>query len=187
MADPEFLLLGDALWLEFINTAATPPGARDTLPDAAAFLHWTKAVRLEAPEGARGFDEMRRFREQLLGLAEALQARRGPPPSVIEAINGRLARLEGREHLVRVAGAWRLRFAPGRPPSALEAVAQSAAQTLANPLACVRRCANPECGLFLVDDSPSQSRRWCSRSRCGHRGRIERRRGTRPTPLLADE
>lgn len=187
MADPEFLLLGDALWLEFVNTMATPPDARDTLPDPGAYLRWTKAVRLAAPAGAAGFEEMRRFRDQLAGLAEALQAKRSLPPSVIEAINSRLALLEGREHLVRVGGAWRLRFSPGRPPAALEAVAHSVAQTLANPVASVRRCANPECGLFLLDDSPSQSRRWCSRSRCGNRGQIERRRRTRPAPLVTED
>ncbi|HXI19457.1 MAG TPA: CGNR zinc finger domain-containing protein, partial [Gemmatimonadales bacterium] len=59
-------------------------------------------------------------------------------------------------------------------------------QILANPLVTVRRCANPECGLFIADESPTQSRRWCSRARCGQLGRIERRRRSRPTPLIAE-
>jgi predicted RNA-binding Zn ribbon-like protein len=186
MADAEFLLLGDALWLEFVNTRPEVDRRPDALPDAAAYLRWTKAVRVEAPGVATGFEDALRFREQLRSLARALESSRVPPASTIEAINIRLALLEGREHLVRVGGAWRLRFAPGRPPSALEAIAHSAAQTLTNPLVTLRLCANPECGAFLLDDSPNQSRRWCSRSRCGDHGRIERRRSTRPTPLVAD-
>jgi predicted RNA-binding Zn ribbon-like protein len=186
MPDPEFLLLGDALWLELVNTVATRSRAADGLPDAGAYLRWTKAVRVESPADAAGVQEAMRFRTQLVSLARAMDAGRSPPPSAIEAVNTQLVRLEGRQQLVRIGGAWRLRFAPNRPPSALEAVALSAAQTLASPLEHVRRCANPDCGLFFADESPGQGRRWCSRSRCGQLGRIERRRATRPAPLVAE-
>lgn len=185
MPDPEFLLLGDALWLEFVNTVAGPR-RQDALPDAQAYLRWTKAMRLEPPGTAAAFEEARRFRDQLLAMAGALESSRNPPASGIEAVNARLAPLEGRERLIRVGGAWQIRFAPARPPGALEAVARSVAETLANPVAVVRACANPECGLYLVDDSPSQGRRWCSPTRCGVRGRIERRRRSRPNPLVAE-
>jgi predicted RNA-binding Zn ribbon-like protein len=186
MPDAEFLLLGDALWLEFVNTVAGP-GREDALPDAQAYLHWTKAMRLASPGAAAAFEEVRRFREQLLAMARALgSSRRHPLASGIEAVNTHLASLTGREHLIRVGGAWRLRFAPARPPTALEAVARSVAETLANPVAVVRACANPECGLYLMDDSPNQTRRWCSPSRCGVRGRTERRRRSRPTPLVSE-
>jgi predicted RNA-binding Zn ribbon-like protein len=184
MPDPEFLLLGDALWLEFVNTVATPTGGSDALPDSGAYLRWTKSVRVEPPGDSAAFEDALRFRVKLLNLARALDGGRNPPPAAIEAINSRLLTLEGRRQLVRIGGAWHLRFAPSRPPTALEAVALSAAETLANPLTIVRHCANPDCGLFFADESANQGRRWCSRSRCGQRGRIERRRGTRPAPLL---
>lgn len=183
MPDSEFLLLGDALWLEFVNSAAGP-GRPDTLPDAQAYIRWSKAVRLDPPAGESAFDDVRRFREQLASMAKALEARRNPPASVVESVNSRLASLQGREHLIRVGGHWRVRFAPGRQPTALEAIARSVAETLANPLSILRSCANPECGLYLIDDSPSQGRRWCSPSRCGVRGRTERRRRSRPTPMV---
>ena len=185
MPDPEFLLLGDALWLDFVNTTAacTRP---ELLPDPAAYLRWTKAVRVDPPGDAAAFEEARRLREHLLSLARALDGSRNPPPAAIEAVNRSLAMLEGREHLLRVGGSWQIRFAPARPPTALEAIARSAGETLANPLALVRRCANPECSLFFVDESTHQHRRWCSPSRCGLGYRVERRRRTRPTPLLAE-
>jgi predicted RNA-binding Zn ribbon-like protein len=186
MPDPEFLLLGDALWLEFVNTVAIPAGGTDALPDPAAYLRWTKAVRVEPPADAVAFQHAHGFRSRLLELARALDGHRKPPPMTIEAINTRLLTLEGRRQLVRIGGAWRLQFAPSRPPTALEAIALSAAETLANPVAVVRHCANPDCRLFFADESPAQERRWCSRSRCGQRGRIERRRRTRPAPLLAE-
>lgn len=184
MPDAEFLLLGDALWLEFVNTAGA---GRDTLPDPGAYHRWTKAVRVESPGDAEAFAVAVALRSRLGGLAAALTEKRAPPPSSIEAINRLLVALDGREQLVRIGGRWRLQFGTARPPSAAQAVAQSAAQTLANPLAVVRRCANPECGLFFVDDSTNQSRRWCSRNRCGQRGRIERRRSNRITPIIGDE
>lgn len=185
MPDAEFLLLGDALWLEFVNTAAGP-GRQDALFDLQAYLRWTKALRLEPPGGAADFDEARRFRGQLLAMVRALAASSHPPASGIEAVNVRLATLEGHERLIRVGGAWRIRFAPARPPTALEAVARSVAETLARPVAVVRACANGECGLYLLDDSLGQGRRWCSPTRCGVQGRIERRRRSRPTPLVAE-
>lgn len=184
MPDAEFLLLGDALWLEFVNTAGH---GRDTLPDPSAYHRWTKAVRVESAGDRDAFNDAILLRSRLNSLAAALTEKRAPPPSSVEAINRLLVALEGREQLVRIGGRWRLQFGSAKPPSATQAVAQSAAQTLANPLAVVRRCANQECGLFFVDDSSSQSRRWCSRNRCGQRGRIERRRSNRITPIVADE
>lgn len=184
MAEAEFLLLGDALWLEFINTARP---AADTLPDAAAFQRWSTAVRVDATGGPVAFSEVNKFRSQLVGLAESMAEGRNPPPSVVESINSRLGAVEGREQLVRIGGSWRIRFGPGRSPTALEALAQSAAQTLATPQAVVRACANRSCGLYLLDDSPSHSRRWCSRSRCGQGTRVERRRNARLTPVVSED
>jgi predicted RNA-binding Zn ribbon-like protein len=184
MADPEFLLVGDALWLDFVNTAL--PGGRDLLPDPAALLRWTKAVKVAPVTGPADYETALDFRNRLAALATALEANRSVPPSAIEAINGFLAGLEGRQQLVRIGGHWRIRFAPHRASTAFEAIAGSAARTLAHPVAVVRRCAAPDCGLFFVDESPTQSRRWCSR-RCSERGRVERRRvSPRLTPLISE-
>lgn len=187
MPDPEFLLLGEPLWLEFVNTAHLPPAGSEALPDPATYLRWTKAVQLSSAGDAEAHRAALALRERLSSIADALAEGRAAAPSAIEAVNRRLGQLEGREQLVRIGGRWRLRFHPERPPADLEAIALSAAQTLANPLATVRRCPGPDCGLFFLDETDNQSRRVCSRTRCGQqRGRVERRRANR-TPVVTDE
>lgn len=177
MPDSEFTLLGDAVWLDFVNTARgrtlSPP---DLLPDAAALRRWTAAQSLDS-DGGPGLDEVLEFRERLTALAEALHAGLQPPGGSITAINDQLARDSGVHQLTRVGGQWQLRFAPVRQPTVLECVAQSAAASLADPLVFVRRCAGESCSFFFTDGSPNQGRRWCSPTICGSQVKIERRRG----------
>ncbi len=177
MATPEFTLLGDAAWLDFVNSArGRDPSPPDLLPDADAYVRWTLAQQLE-PEPEIAFHLVRAFREQLTRLAEALHLGLTPPASAVGAINVRLAECSGSHQLTRVNGSWRLRFAPARPLRALHAVARSAAATLADPATIVRQCAGATCSLFFIDQTPSQSRRWCDPALCGRASRVERRRG----------
>ncbi|MDH4131740.1 MAG: ABATE domain-containing protein [Gemmatimonadota bacterium] len=186
MADPEFILLGDALWLDFINTTASQSGTLDALPDPAAYRRWCKAVRAAPPENPEEWSQAVALRSLLTSLARSLDQGRGPPAPAIAALNALLQRVEGHQRLMRVGGGWQLRFAPGRPGLALEAVACSAAATLADPTVQIRHCVGQNCALFFSDNSPNQVRRWCSGQRCGRTGRIERRRASRPAPLLSD-
>jgi predicted RNA-binding Zn ribbon-like protein len=178
MPDPEFTLLGDACWLDFVNTArGRSEPAPDLVPDPAAYHRWTKAEKLTSDVEVIPFAEILAFRRQLVALAEALASGRQPPASAVAAINTVLAREAGHEGLMRVGGAWQLRFGPARAPTALATVARSAAATLAEPAQVVRQCAGNPCNLIFIDASPTQSRRWCSDTACGGTGQIERRRG----------
>lgn len=178
MAETEFILLGDALWLDFVNTTRgrtkLPP---DLLPDDTAVLRWAQAQTLDLNGGPPSLDEAQRFRERLTALAEALHSGLQPPAGSIAAINEQLARGGGCHQLTRISGEWQLRFAPEQRPAVLEAIAQSAAASLADPLRLVRRCAAENCSLFFTDDSPNQSRCWCSAAECGRQSQVERRRG----------
>ena len=78
MADPEFVLLGDATWLDFINTVPAVPSALDSLPDAAAYHRWTKASKLVSDADHVSLEEIRGFRSQLAYLAAALTEDRQP-------------------------------------------------------------------------------------------------------------
>jgi predicted RNA-binding Zn ribbon-like protein len=175
-----FTLLGDALWLDFVNSdrgrSAYPP---DLLTDPAAFARWCEVQHLDPARDEADFPRVLALRARLTGLAEAMHAGQQPPAGAIALLNELLARSAGVHQLTRVAGEWRLRFAPGRALGALEAIARSAAGTLAEPRTAVRRCAGESCSLFFTDDSPSASRRWCDPSVCGSHDRVERRRGLR--------
>jgi predicted RNA-binding Zn ribbon-like protein len=179
MPDSEFTLLGDAVWLDFVNTArGRVPSPPDLLPDESAVDRWALAQSLDSLNGDRpSLTEVLSFREHLAALAEALHSGLQPPAGSITAINEQLASTGGIHQLTRISGEWRLRFAPSRRPAVLEAIAQSAAACLADPLLFVRRCAGETCSLFFIDDSLNQGRRWCSAAVCGQQVRIERRRG----------
>jgi predicted RNA-binding Zn ribbon-like protein len=178
MSQTEFTILGDAIWLDFINTArgrTIPPP--DLFPDEAALLRWVATQSLYLDGASPPLDSALRLRERLTVLAEALHQGLQPPAGSIAAINEQLALGDGCHQLIRVGGEWQLRFAPARRPTVLEAIAHSAAATLAEPTLFVRRCAGESCSLFFTDDSPNQSRRWCSATVCGREVRVERRRG----------
>jgi predicted RNA-binding Zn ribbon-like protein len=178
MLQSEFTLLGDALWLDFVNTGrGRTPSAPDLLTDDEAIARWTVAQSLYANGDSPVFRDVLQLRERLTLLAEALHGGLQPPAGSISAINEHLARGDGCHQLTRVGGEWQLRFAPSRRPGVLEAIAQSAAASLADPLRFVRQCAGDGCSLFFADDSPNQSRRWCSATVCGREVRVERRRG----------
>lgn len=176
--EPEFTLLGDALWLDFINTAqGRGPAPLDLLRDEGALLRWSAAQRIDLNGDAPPLPLVVQLRQRLTGLAEALNAGLQPPPASIIAINDQLAQAGGCHQLTRVSGEWQLRFAPERRWGVLQAIAQSAAASLADSLRVIRRCAGESCSLFFSDDSPNQSRRWCSVASCGGQITVERRRG----------
>ena len=178
MSESEFTLLGDAIWLDFVNTArGRNPAPPDLLPDDAAIARWAAVQSLHFSHEPPLLDAALDLRQRLTALAEALDLGLRPPAGTIAAINQELARETGHHQLTRTGGAWQLRFAPTRRPALLSAIAQSAAATLAEPLIYVRRCVGEGWSLFFTDDSPNQSRRWCSPALCGREGRVERRRG----------
>ena len=177
MGDPEFILLGDAIWLDFVNTARARGRSADRMPDAAAYHRWNKACRIRSDADAIDHALVRRFRTRLIRLAEALAGRQPPPAASVSMINALLQDAGGRQQLTREGGAWHLHFAPEEPPPGLVAIAHSAAAALADPLLYVRECAAPGCNLFFSDVSLAQDRRWCAEDACGTGGWVERRRG----------
>ena len=180
MSHAAFILLGDALWLDFVNTArGRIPHSPDLLPDPEAYAAWCALQRLEPGTDTTPFARVLEIRERLTSLAEALHEGRQLPGKAIAVLNEQLGRSAGSQQLTRVAGDWRLHFAPTRPLAALEAIARSAARTLADVGTAVRRCAGETCSLFFTDSSLTGSRRWCDAATCGVNGRVERRRGNR--------
>jgi predicted RNA-binding Zn ribbon-like protein len=177
MDDPEFTLLGDAVWLDFVNSAlGRTPDPPDLLPDADAFVRWAITLRLLQADRGPPYAAVRELRDHLTALAEAMSVDGQPPAGAIASINQLQAGCTGSHRLVRASGQWHLQFAPSRPRSPLEVIARSAAETLADRSVVVRRCAGEGCSLFFLDSSPTRSRRWCSPAACGASHRVERRR-----------
>lgn len=174
--DTEFVLLGDALWLDFVNTAREPGARVDTLPDLAAYHRWTKACRLPSDADAVEFITVRRLRARLVLLADALVEGTPIPSRAITALNQLLNRHQGHEQLVRESGRWHVRFLPARSPAALVAIARSAAAMLAAEDVVLRHCANASCHLLFHDTSPFHDRFWCSPLRPCSSIPVERRR-----------
>jgi predicted RNA-binding Zn ribbon-like protein len=177
MGDPEFILLGDAVWLDFVNTGRGRGRSGDRLTDAAAYHRWAKASRLRSDADAVDYVDVRRLRSRLLRLAEALAAGLPVPAATVSMINQLLRGAEGRQQLVRRSGSWHLDFSPDAAPHALEAIAHSAAGALADPVLRVRQCAGAGCSLYFSDAGTAQDRRWCAEAVCGSAGWVERRRG----------
>jgi predicted RNA-binding Zn ribbon-like protein len=177
-AGTEFVCLGDALWLDFVNTARsrTTPSI-DRLPDAAAWRRWLEVQHLPTDGATTGLAAAHLVRERLTALAEALLVGQAVPMPAIETLNGLLAERVGSQRLTRLGGAWSLDFHPAAPTTALVAIAHSAAVTLADPFVLVRDCAADECSLFFLEPTGGARRHWCSTSACGRHRRVERRRG----------
>jgi predicted RNA-binding Zn ribbon-like protein len=102
-------------------------------------------------------------------------------PGWIAPINEILAHTKGYDRLEpleeRGAGKSDWRLALHARAQGLEwlltAIARSAAELIAEgPQSPIRRCANPDCGLFFYDNSRTGKRRWCSMAVCGNRAKV---------------
>jgi diguanylate cyclase (GGDEF)-like protein len=134
------------------------PHRHDHLPDHAAYVRWNRAP-VERRERCR-HRPVRRLRDQLLEMAQCLDAGRTPSSALTCMINGVLGGLEGTEQLIRVVSL-APSFSDDATPTPIEAIAASAAArwptnwpTCAGARALIAVCTSPT--------SPQQSRRWCS-------------------------
>lgn len=124
-------------------------------PDGEDEWHALRDVRSVLQELVRGTGETE-------GLGPFLDGVRHRPTVSAEGITWVHDLPEGRSAAARAALAWdTLRVgSPGR----------------------LRACANPECRLFLLDQSKSNSARWCSMAICGNRMKARRHyERTRPS------
>ena len=175
MPDPEFIFLGEALWLDLVNTAAAP----DRLGDAAAWRRWQKAQKLRPDSPHVTFADVLDFRRHLVALATRLAEGAAPPATSVAQVNRWLGGATARPRLVRLGGAWQRTFAADTPPAALAAVADSVAVTLSDAAAVVRRCDDPVCARFFLELCDPQRRYYCRPGVCGTGRFVERRRVAR--------
>jgi len=176
---PTFPFLGNALWVDFLNTEpALPGGGRgDLVGRPEAFGRWARAAGKLGPHDPFEPDqnemaEVRRFRTVLRAGAESLLAGHTPPKTTVDAVNEKLARSPVVSALVEKGTAWELasRSMAGTTSALLGKVAADFAHTLISGRPDrLHRCEHPGCVMLFIDTSKNGKRRWCSMETCGNR------------------
>ena len=160
----------DLSWDEFVNFLVD---ARLVTEDRASRL---RPLLLTEPHAVDAILlRILRLRECLRAIFGSIVNDQPFSASWVEPINEILRITEGHDELVARNGTWSLQYVAreGGLEWLLAAIARSAAELLVEgPRAPIRRCANPECGLFFYDDSRTHRRRWCSMAVCGNRHKV---------------
>ena len=141
-------------------------GRLDSRAAAEALKRWG-----DSTEGLRVVERARAFRETLRHMTDGIVRERGIAAEGPAAINFILAENDGTLRLERHAGSFRTRFAarPTQAISLLGSVAEAAADLLsARDHRLIRRCGNPDCGLFFYDATRNHRRQWCAMATCGN-------------------
>ena len=182
-------LLGGRLAVDFANAPGYPgvPGQQLSWEEFVAFL---EASRIVSPErGANLLSLTRtdpqaadallsravRLRDALRKAFAAIIRHERISADGVEPVNEILRITEGHDELGFDGTNWKLEFIAreGGLEWLLAAVARSAAEIITEgPLARLRLCANPVCGLFFCDTSRTRRRRWCSMAVCGNRHKV---------------
>jgi predicted RNA-binding Zn ribbon-like protein len=186
-------LVGERLWLDFVNT-----DARDVLDDFPAFLAWLEvAGALEVdrapgiqkraeqqPAGASAvLADARRVRAALRNLAERGATVERARLDALTEINRVLGRSAGTRRIdLRPDGRCSRTFSPVGDAFAglMIPIVDSAADSLVtNELPRIRRCVGARCTRVFFDGTKNCCRRWCDMSTCGNRAKAARHRARR--------
>ena len=194
-----FAPVADALWLDFVNTNAIQKNKVedlfDSFSDLVQFLIECKAFSpSELSEIDQTWkplqqhamlDSAKRFRAHLRELAGNLAQSQQPAVHDLAAINEWLAYQAGYKAVVRSGAKYELKTHSEleRPEQLLVPIAESIASTLCEgDPGQVKKCSNPECGLYFYDVTRNHRRRWCSMQTCGNRNKVNAyNRRRRPT------
>jgi len=176
-----------ALALAFLNTSEPAGGGPDLWSSPDDVWRWLRdaglaserhgPARLTPPESRLLRVAALRLRCALRELVEGWTTPGAAPPGmallelnrVLEARPGRSLALDVGPRGYEI----RDRTAPASVAGFLARVAEAGAHLLAHgDPATVRRCAAPACGLWFLDTSRNQRRRWCSMAVCGNRAKV---------------
>jgi predicted RNA-binding Zn ribbon-like protein len=180
--------------LDFLNTRELESGSLvDHLATADDAFDWLEEhdlvdrERLEReraratadPEtGLRALARVRRVRDALRGLTDAVVERRAATPSALAEVN---RALRAREVIELEATAEGVRVGHRHVGDPID----DALARLADPVVAeisgghperLRICASDTCRWVFYDDSPTARRRWCSMASCGNRAKAKRHR-----------
>lgn len=176
------------LCLDFTDTVdwRTSNHAKDTIDSYGALLEWSRNKGLLNPReaGALGrvaaredltpvLTEATRLREAIYHIFSAIAHEKKAARKDLEILNAYLAKSLSRMAVKETDEGYEWGLSCDTSPEMmLYQIAESAAMLLtSDELARVRECANEEegCGSLFLDNSKSQTRRWCSMRSCGNR------------------
>jgi hypothetical protein len=153
----------ETLLLDLLNTTPVLDGvSQDELADADAGRRWL-AAHGQPVSG----DEWRALLDVRAVLQDVVRGGTSPT-SLAPFIDG----VSARASLAGERIEWILDVPEGRSAAARAVLAWDALR--ASSPGRLRPCANPECRLFLIDRSKSNSARWCSMAVCGNRMKARR-------------
>lgn len=187
MHNPELVLAGGHLALDFLNTVAPADASRvDALGAPGPFIQWLEgaslgteadmaALRASPPDARLLLADAQRLREAVAAIVDAhVTGARVPALALVEVNRVLSSRNEG-VRLTGGPGHYRLSgvTTTSGPLGLIAPVAEAAARLLleADP-ARLRQCAAGGCGLWFLDTSRNGRRRWCSMARCGNRAKV---------------
>lgn len=178
-----FIFLGNALWLDFVNTQIIDGELVDLIGKDGAFLQWAKTADLQADAGdAATFDaaltEAQAFRAHLRAAADGLAAETALNPAFIADINRRMADHPVATVLENSGSRWATHARPVTkgPQRILAEIAHDFARFVSTEATNVRHCSNERCCIVFYDTSKNHTRRWCSMETCGNRAKAAGRR-----------
>ncbi|PRD57819.1 CGNR zinc finger domain-containing protein [Phyllobacterium myrsinacearum] len=178
-----FIFLGNALWLDFVNTQIIDGEFIDLIGKDGAFLQWAKTADLQddAADAATfnaALTEAQAFRAQLRAAADGLAAGTALNPAFITDINRRMAEHPVATVLETSGNGWVTSAKPvtSGPQSVLAEIASDFARFVTDEATNVRHCSNERCCIVFYDTSKNHTRRWCSMETCGNRAKAAGRR-----------
>jgi predicted RNA-binding Zn ribbon-like protein len=142
-----------------------------TLEDAG---QWVTVCETEA---AAWFAGAIKIREALFGIFSAIAAATPVDPECLRALGTALASVPSRDCLIATSPGFAWSLALKRPAIdvLLAPVLWSAGDLMVSTGANrVRCCANDECLWLFIDESKTNSRRWCDMGSCGNRAKARR-------------
>ena len=166
--------------IDFVNTEIILQGERvDLLSSAAAYGVWLDHMGLVQikPDSAALSEAVltivRDFRQEMRAMLQTIVDKQPIAPPTLSIINHALAQRIGRAELVQPEnGSLTLQYhyTFAQTESWLAPLADAAAHLLTTAdFERIKRCDNPKCIRYFLDESRNRSRRWCSMEGCGNR------------------
>jgi len=179
-SDAPFLLLGEPLAIDLVNTLVPAAYGGDLLATPSRVAAWLRAEQGRLPADAiqsdtLAVDEFCRLREALGAVFQAVLDDTSPPPLALARLNATSRAAAAYPYLEWPPdGRPSIRLRYTKPGTALlGAIARSAIDLLTAPdVRGLRHCDGPGCSLLFV--ASGRQRRWCSPFLCGNRVRVAR-------------